>query len=114
MSIIRKLFIADEGAIPLGRTQTFRCGTSNGIAYNDAGIVKAYINRCTHMGGPVELILAKQVFRCRWHQAEFDPKTGEAIQGEAPQGTRLTQLQTVVEEGKLYALLEIPDDPFSF
>lgn len=114
MSVTRKIFIADEGQIPVGRTHVFRFGVSNGLAMNDGGVVKAYVNRCTHMGGPVELIPGKGVLRCKWHQAEFNPATGEAIEGEAPKGTRLTAIQTVVEEGKIYGILELPEDPFSF
>lgn len=114
MAITRKIFIADVGGIPLGRTHVFRFGVNNGLAYNDNGEVKAYVNRCTHMGGPVELAPSKAVFRCRWHQAEFDPKTGEAIEGEAPKGTRLTPIQTIIEGDKIYGILDLPDDPFSF
>ena len=116
MSIRRKLEIAKEGEIAEGRTKSFRFGTANGIAYNDHGTIKAYVNRCTHMGGPVELGKTKgePVFRCRWHMAEFKPGTGEAIEGEAPQGTRLKPIELVIENGMVYGVLELESDPFSF
>ena len=114
MALTRNVFIADVGAIPEGRTHTFRYGVHMGLAVNVRGEVKAYVNRCTHMGGPVELIGGKGVLRCRWHQAEFLPETGEAIAGEAPKGTRLTPIPIIVVEGKLYATLVVLDDPFSF
>ena len=114
MAIQRKILIAAVGEIPVGRTHLFRFGVANGIALNDGGTIKAYVNRCTHMGGPVELVNGKETFRCKWHFAEFDPHTGEAIQGEAPKGTRLAPIETMVENNNIYGLLVLPDDPFSF
>ncbi|MDP3793370.1 MAG: Rieske (2Fe-2S) protein, partial [Candidatus Uhrbacteria bacterium] len=105
---VRKLFIAKRGEIPEGRTKSFRFGIANGIAFNDRGTIKAYINRCTHMGGPVELMKSGQRFRCRWHQAEFDPVTGLAIEGEAPKGTSLTPIELLVEDDQIFGVLSLP------
>lgn len=110
----RKLPIAHVGEIPIGRTKSFRFGVGNGIAFNDGGTIKAYVNRCTHMGGPVELDAKHGVFRCRWHASDFDPKTGKAIEGEAPKGTRLKPIEIVMEGDELMGILELPDDPFNF
>ena len=112
-----KLPVAAVGEIPLGRTKNFRYGVAEGIAFNDQGVIKAYVNRCTHMGGPVALDRSEEgavVFRCRWHQADFAPETGAAIEGEAPQGTMLTPIPLIEEGGKLFAMLTLPDDPFNF
>lgn len=112
-----KIPVAAVGEIPVGRTKAFRYGHADGIAYNDQGTIKAYVNRCTHMGGPVALGRGESgqtVFRCRWHQAEFAPETGEAIEGEAPKGTMLTPISLVEEDGKMFAILTLPDDPFNF
>ncbi len=111
-----KLPIAKVGEIGVGRTKSFRFGVSEGIAYNDRGTIKAYVNRCTHMGGPVALCQSegKDVLRCRWHQAEFSPETGTAIEGEAPQGTMLAPIEVIEENGSLFATLTLPDDPFNF
>ena len=109
----RKILIARVGEIPPGRTKSFRFGFANGIAYNDHGTIKAYVNRCTHMGGPVELLKDQNIFRCRWHQAEFDPASGRAVEGEAPKGTGLEPIKMIEEGGQIFALLEIPPDPFA-
>jgi nitrite reductase/ring-hydroxylating ferredoxin subunit len=68
------------------------------------------------MGGPVELVQKKgqPIFRCRWHMAEFQPETGEAIEGEAPQGTHLKPIEVLEENNIIYGLLELEQDPFSF
>ena len=112
----RKILVAKVGEIPVGRTKSFRFGVHNGIAYNDQGVIKAYVNRCTHMGGPVTLneSQGKKVFRCQWHQAEFAPETGAAIEGEAPQGTMLAPIELVEEQGSIFAQLILPEDPFNF
>ncbi len=112
----RKILVAQQGEVPVGRTKSFRFGPHAAIVYNDAGTLKAYVNRCTHMGGPVELKDKKgqQIFRCRWHEAEFSPETGAAIEGEAPQGTRLTQIELVQENGAFYCTFRSSDDEFDF
>lgn len=116
MSITRKLPVARVGEVEAGRTKSFRFGVGQGIVYNDGGTLKAFVNKCTHMGGPVELktVDGQSIFRCRWHQAEFNPSTGEAIQGQAPIGTRLTPITLVTEEDQIFAMLELPDNPFAF
>ncbi len=114
MPLTRKVPIARIGEIPVGRTKAFRYGVANGIAFNDHGTIKAYVNRCTHMGGPVELIESRDIFRCRWHQAEFNPHTGEAVEGQAPQGTFLQPIKVESEGENIVGVLELPDDPFSF
>lgn len=116
MPITRRLPVAKSGEILPGRTKAFRFGFAEGIAYNHGGVLKAYINRCTHMGGAVELKRAegKDLFRCRWHEAEFDPVTGAAIRGQAPEGSMLTPITLVTEGDQIMAVLELPDDPFAF
>jgi nitrite reductase/ring-hydroxylating ferredoxin subunit len=109
----RKILIAKLGEIPVGRTKSFRYGIKNGIAYNDHGTIKAYVNVCTHMGGPVELVDGKQIFRCRWHQAEFDPKTGAAVEGQAPKNTFLQPIELVIEGDNIFGVLTFPEDPFA-
>jgi nitrite reductase/ring-hydroxylating ferredoxin subunit len=113
----RKVLVAKLDEVPIGRTKVFRLGPHAAIAYNDNGTLKAYMNRCTHMGGPVELRPAKggaEVFRCRWHQAEFSPCTGEAIEGEAPQGTRLAPIELLQEQDAYYAVFKTGNDEFDF
>jgi len=103
-----------------GKTVSFRYGVDNGIAYNDGGAIKAYVNRCTHMGGIVQLVKAQAssssvkcegcVFRCVRHFAEFDPQTGERLAGEAPEGSSLTPIVLEIEGDQAYAMLELKED----
>lgn len=112
----RKILVATEGEVAVGRTKSFRFGPHNAIVFNDQGVLKAYMNRCTHMGGPVELKDKKGelVLRCRWHEAEFSPCTGAAIEGEAPQGTRLAPIDLVIEGNAYYCFFRAADDEFGF
>lgn len=116
MAIERKIKVAEKTEIALGRTKVFRFGPQAALAYNDNGVIKAYVNRCTHMGGPVELSSGKgaPVFRCRWHEAEFSPSTGEAIEGEAPQGTRLKSIELIEENGAYFAVFKASEDDLGF
>lgn len=110
MPITRHIPVAKVGEIAAGRTKPFRFGHANGIAFNDRGTVKAFVNACTHMAGPVDLVSGKDVFRCRWHQAEFDARTGDAIEGAAPKGTRLKPIELIVEGDQILGVLELNDD----
>jgi nitrite reductase/ring-hydroxylating ferredoxin subunit len=107
----RKIVIAKKQEFSEGATKTFSFGVHPAIAVKKQGIVKAYINRCTHMGGPVER--AGNVFRCRWHQAEYDPETGMVLSGQAPAGTMLAPIDVLENDQEYYALFELPPDPFA-
>ena len=109
MGFTRKLAVAKEGEIAPGTALSFRYGFQNGIAYNDGGTLKAYVNFCTHAGGPLKLV-TPTLFRCQWHEAEFDPKTGQRLCGQAPEGTRLKPIELVVENGQVMAILEMKDE----
>jgi nitrite reductase/ring-hydroxylating ferredoxin subunit len=110
--MIRKIPVAKIGEIPSGKSKSFKYGIQQGIAYNDGGELKAYVNFCSHMGGPTEL-MPSGILRCRWHYAEFDPKTGQRLSGQAPEGTRLKSIELVTEGESIFAMLEIKDE-FSF
>jgi nitrite reductase/ring-hydroxylating ferredoxin subunit len=112
--IRKKLPAFRMSELPVGKSVSFRYGYSNGIAYNDAGTFKAYLNACTHMGGTVLLEDAKGcegcVFRCVQHFAEFDPKTGERTAGEAPEGSALTPIMLEFDGDQAFAILELKED----
>jgi nitrite reductase/ring-hydroxylating ferredoxin subunit len=114
--ITRKLPVGRIADIPPGTTKSFRFGVSDGIAYNDDGVLKAYVNRCTHMGGMVVLKKGPGsgcegcVFRCVRHFAEFDPSSGERLSGEAPEGTALMPIELVIEGEEVFAKLELKED----
>ncbi len=105
MGIQRDVFVCTISDLPVGGTCHFQYGPSKGIAYNDGGTIKAFVNRCTHMGGPVELTRDGKFLRCRWHGADFHPCTGEAIEGQAPEGTFLKQIGLAEKDGEIFAVL---------
>lgn len=108
MAITRKIKVGDVAEIPVGKTKSFRYGVMNGIAFNDNGTIKAFVNACTHMGGTVQL--SGSVFRCCRHFAEFSPSTGERLSGQAPEGTRLTPIDVTIENEEIFATLELKDE----
>ncbi|QQR60801.1 Rieske 2Fe-2S domain-containing protein [Candidatus Uhrbacteria bacterium] len=113
MAIVCRMPICAIGELAPGSTRAFSFGpATKGIAYNRDGVIKAYVNRCTHMGGPVELH-GGGTFRCRWHGADFDPCTGAAVDGQAPEGTFLKAIEIIEENGQLFGVLELPEDPFA-
>ena len=120
--IRRKLPVCRITDLPPGKTLSFRYGPADGIAFNDAGTIKAYLNRCTHMGGMVQLVRESPVvrrqsegcegcvFRCVRHHAEFDPKTGNRTAGQAPEGSALTPITLEMEGDQVFAILELKED----
>lgn len=75
------------------------------------GQMRAFMNRCTHMGAPVELVGDRCV--CTQHHAEFSAETGERLEGEAPEGSSLTPLTLQEEDGNLVLVWSLPRDPFA-
>lgn len=110
MSVIRKkILVCNKGELRPGETRSFEFGGSKGIAFSDEGHVVAYINRCTHMGGPVSPC-GGCTLKCSFHGAEFDARTGARVSGEAPEGTFLKPIELVTEDGAIYAILELVDE----
>ena len=103
-----KFTVAAVGEIPIGASKSFPYGVTGGIAYNDGGVIKAYMNSCTHAGGKVSL--QRGIFECSRHFAEFDPKTGTRLSGQAPEGSRLTPLEVIEEEGKYVVYMELKNE----
>lgn len=113
MASLQRIEICAVGDFLPGTTRSFSYGPgTKGIAYHRDGVIKAYVNRCTHMGGPVELHQG-ETLRCRWHGADFDPCTGAALDGQAPSGTFLKPIEIIEERGTLFAVLELPEDLFA-
>ena len=75
------------------------------------GQMRAFMNRCTHMGARIELEGDRCV--CTQHHAEFSPETGARLEGEAPEGSFLQKLELHEEEGIVYLTWSLPADPFS-
>lgn len=111
MSVLRP--IATRSQWKEGETKAFVLypGVS-GIAIKKGDHIFAYKNSCTHMGGLVEL--KGEEFCCRQHHATFDLQTGQATGGQAPSGSFLTKVETVLkDDGIVYALVDLPVDPFA-
>jgi len=96
----------DAATVRVGLTATFRleCAdrTVDGFVVNDAGRYRAYVNRCPHLGTPLDLwpneLLADdgRTLVCATHGALFEPGTGRCTVGPCA-GGRLTPLSTTLE-----------------
>jgi nitrite reductase/ring-hydroxylating ferredoxin subunit len=61
------------------------------------GKPRAYVNTCMHHGGP--LARTGNRFVCQWHGAQYDAKTGRALEGPVKADARLILLPVRVEDG---------------
>ncbi|SCN59163.1 ferrodoxin reductase-like protein, putative [Plasmodium chabaudi adami] len=60
--------------------------------------------KCPHYSAPLRLgLLTKEYITCPWHDAKFDIKTGECING--PSFDDIPKYNVVVEEDKIYAYI---------
>lgn len=75
------------------------------------GRVRAYVNVCTHLGGPLALAQDGEHLECQWHGACFDARTGRATGNPAPPDTRLIRLPVTVEAGQVTYVYGEPDQP---
>ncbi len=105
--MMHTILVMPEGSLGEGQAKQFNFGPRKGIIYNDAGMLKAYENACTHMGGTTDL--QGDVLHCRMHHAEFDPCTGARLCGQAPEGSYLPSLKIKIENGNVFVLWEIFD-----
>jgi apoptosis-inducing factor 3 len=75
------------------------------------GRVRAFMNVCTHLGGPLQLAPDGTTFQCQWHQACFDARTGQATCAPARRDSRLMRLPIRVEDGQVTYVYGEPDQP---
>lgn len=108
MPKIRKVLVARMGEIASGEVRAFRYGFQGGLLYNDAGVLKAYLNSCTHAGGRLEVVSGTRL-RCLVHGAEFDAATGMRCLGQAPEGSRLMSIPLEIEQDMIFAVYEIKE-----
>ena len=97
-------------SVPPGRTATFRleCGgrSVSGFVVNFGGGYHAYVDRCPHVGTPLDLWPNEfftedgQALVCSTHGAIFEPHTGFCTGGPCA-GDRLTRLPLRVEDASL-------------
>lgn len=96
-----------------GKTVPLLPGTS-AYVFRYKGVVRAFINRCPHMGGPVELDASTGACVCRWHEASFDACTGHRRDGQAAEGSGLAPLEVQQAGEDLVLVWNLPNDPFAF
>jgi nitrite reductase/ring-hydroxylating ferredoxin subunit len=72
------------------------------------GAPAAFMNVCMHFGGT--LGCADGEFRCEWHGATFDARTGERTSGPASEGSRLMLLPTEIRDGTVVYVYAWCDD----
>jgi nitrite reductase/ring-hydroxylating ferredoxin subunit len=77
----------------------------------DGQRVRAFLNVCMHLGGPLQLADNAQSFECQWHQACFDAGSGQATRGPARPDSRLIRLPVIVEDGQVVYVYGERDQP---
>jgi len=100
----------DVDRLPPGHTVRFRltcrARTVDGFAVNHNGRVHAYVNRCPHVGTPLDLwpneFLTEdgRTIVCATHGALFAPDTGRCTAGPCV-GDRLASLPVRVDGGTI-------------
>ena len=73
--------------------------------------VRAYVNVCTHLGGPLELSADGSTFQCQWHGACFDARTGKAKCAPARPDTHLMHLPIKIDDGQVTYVYGEADQP---
>ncbi len=92
--------LADEADVKEGETLEIDFFGRPAILVRVGGEIHAYINCCTHTGGPVKL--DGDILHCQWHGSDFDAATGEALTPPAPTGSKLIKLPIKVRGGKVF------------
>ena len=102
--------LAESGAgvrFPIGEA-------TNGFAVRFRGQVRAYVNRCPHMGTELDwqpgefFELGGLYLVCSTHGALFEPLTGKCVAGPC-HGASLEPLQVREREGRITLEREVPD-----
>ena len=102
--------------LPPGRTKKFRLEGAtrrvNGFVVNHDGEFAAFVNRCPHVGTPLDLwdneFLSEdaRLIVCATHGAVFEPRTGRCLAGPCA-GDALTPLPVRREGDEL--IVESPE-----
>jgi nitrite reductase/ring-hydroxylating ferredoxin subunit len=103
--------------VPLLPTDQLRDGQATDVDFfgrsvlvlRTAGQVRAFMNVCTHLGGPLQLAPDGVSFQCQWHQACFDAQTGRATGAPARPDSRLIRLPIKIEDGQVTYVYGEPD-----
>lgn len=106
-------------ALPEGGALTFRVrlptGEQGAFAIRHQGVVRAYLNVCTHRALPLDLLQRGNFFSedraslvCQAHGARFDPVEGSCVGGVCSKGSGLTPLAVEEREGDIYLVEAVP------
>ena len=74
------------------------------VVRDEQGSPAIYMNVCTNFGGTLACVDGE--FRCEWHGATFDARTGRRTGGLAPNGTQLMRMPAVERNGTLFSVFE--------
>jgi len=92
---MQKTFVAKTSDISDGGLIQFKYKGRPAILVNIGGNFKAFIDYCTHAGGP--LVMENCKLKCITHYATFNPETGDAETLPAPPGSSLMEIKIEVE-----------------
>ena len=81
------------------------------LVVRTGGEMRAYMNVCAHLGGPLQLSQDGASFKCQWHGACFDARSGKAICGPARPDSRLIRLPTTIDDGRVTYVYGEADQP---
>lgn len=95
-----KAFLATDAEVQEGRSLAVELSGRPYVLTRQDGTIRLYANVCSHLGGP--LTLEGDAFRCDWHGACFDAKSGKATGGPAPRESQLIALPYRIEDGGIY------------
>jgi len=98
----QEIFIANTSDIKDGELKKFKYKGRDAILIHIKGKFIAFIDYCTHAGGP--MIMENCKLKCVLHYALFDPETGMAETLPAPEGSKLMEIKTEIKDGKVYHL----------
>ena len=97
---MQKIFITKKSELKDGNLKRFKYKSRNAILINHKGEFKAFLDYCTHAGGP--LTLENGELRCISHYALFDPETGCAKTAPAPKDSYLMEIKLSIEGDSIY------------
>lgn len=95
-----EIVLANESEVLEGQQKDIDFAGRPAILIRKSGKVYAYINVCTHVGGPCKL--EGDVLHCQWHGVKFDLDTGKALNPPAPKDSKLVKLPILIKEGKIF------------
>ncbi len=96
---MKSYFVCNISDLKFGEFKKFKYKGREAILMNAKGSFHAFVNYCTHAGGPLKVKDGK--LKCLSHGALFDSKTGCAESAPAPEGSSLMEIKLEIEDGKI-------------